>query len=169
LFPQCRQFVGGDIVDVVSGTLARTRLDPTLLTLELTESTLIDDAFTVGPVLHALRDLGVNLALDDFGTGYSSLGYLRASPINIVKIGQSFRRTIGTRREDYAIVAAIIGLAKNLDLDVVAEGVETAEQLDALRHLGCPRLQGYLFARPQLIHQVIDLLETPTRGFASVD
>ena len=106
LFPQCRQFVGGDIVDVVSGTLARTRLDPTLLTLELTESTLIDDAFTVGPVLHALRDLGVNLALDEFGTGYSSLGYLRASPINIVKIGQSFRRTIGTRREDYAIVAA---------------------------------------------------------------
>jgi len=164
-----RQLVCGDIVDVVSGALARTCLDPTLLTIELTESTLIDDAVTVEPFLRALRDLGVNLALDDFGTGYSSLSYLRAFPINIVKIGQSFIRTIGTRREDSAIVAAIIGLAQNLDLDVVAEGVETHDQLAVLRNLGCHHLQGYLFSPPRPIHEMADLLESPTLGFAMVE
>ncbi len=164
-----RQLAAGNIVYVVSDTLARTQLPPALLTLELTESILIDDAVTVEPSLRALRDLGVNLALDDFGTGYSSLSYLSAFPINIVKIGQSFIETIGTRREDSAIVAAVIGLAKDLGLDVVAEGVETYEQLAILRQLECRHLQGYLFARPQPLHNVAELLETPTLGFAAVD
>ena len=164
-----RQLVTGDIVEIVSGTLARTGLDPTLLTLELTESTLIDDAVTIEPILRALRDLGVNLALDDFGTGYSSLSHLRAFPFNIVKIDQSFIRTVGTKREDAAIVAAIIGLATDLGLDVVAEGVETHEQLAALKELGCHHLQGYLFAKPQAIVCATELLETPTLGFATVE
>gem|GEM_PF-2163045 len=164
-----RQLLAGDIVKIVAGTLARTSLDPTLLTLELTESTLIDDATTVEPILRSLRDLGVNLALDDFGTGYSSLSYLRAFPFNIVKIDQSFIRTIGTRQEDAAIVAAVIGLAKNLGLDVVAEGVETQEQLAALRELACHHLQGYLFAKPQPILRVTELLETPMLTFANVE
>jgi diguanylate cyclase (GGDEF)-like protein/PAS domain S-box-containing protein len=164
-----RQLVAGDMVEIVSDALTRTRLDPALLTLELTESTLIDDAVTVEPILRALRDLGVVLALDDFGTGYSSLSYLRAFPFNIVKIDQSFIRMIGTRREDAAIVAAVIGLAKNLGLDVVAEGVETHDQLAALRELGCHHLQGYLFARPQPILLATDLLETPTLGFATIE
>jgi diguanylate cyclase (GGDEF)-like protein/PAS domain S-box-containing protein len=162
-----RQLLSGDIVDVVVGTLARTGLDPTMLTLELTESTLIDDAVTAQTLLRELRDLGLNLSLDDFGTGYSSLTYLRAFPINIVKIDKSFVRTIGTERQDTAIVAAVVALAKNLDLSVVAEGVETPEQRAVLLHLQCPYLQGYLFSRPRPIDQIADLVEGPILGLAS--
>ena len=99
-----RQLATHDIVDLVEATLARTGLDPTRLTLELTESTLIDDTINTQTILHEIRDLGLNLSLDDFGTGYSSLTYLRSFPINVVKIDKSFVRTIGTEREDTAIV-----------------------------------------------------------------
>jgi EAL domain-containing protein (putative c-di-GMP-specific phosphodiesterase class I) len=157
-----RQLLSGDIVDVVTGTLERTGLDPTMLTLELTESTLIDDAVSAQALLRELRDLGINLALDDFGTGYSSLTYLRAFPINILKIDQSFVRAIGTEREDSAIVGAVIGLAKNLDLSVVAEGVENQEQLAVLQRLHCPYVQGYLFSRPRPIAEATDLIDRPT-------
>ncbi|MGO9872157.1 MAG: putative bifunctional diguanylate cyclase/phosphodiesterase [Acidimicrobiia bacterium] len=156
-----RQLLTSDFVDTVTSTLARTGLDPTLLTLELTESVLIDDALSVEPLLHRLRALGVNLALDDFGTGYSSLTYLRAFPINIVKIDKSFIRAIGTEREDTAIVAAVIGLANNLGIDVVAEGVEQPEQLAVLHQLGCPRMQGYLFSPPVPIREAPNHFETP--------
>ncbi|MGO9876607.1 MAG: putative bifunctional diguanylate cyclase/phosphodiesterase [Acidimicrobiia bacterium] len=164
-----RQLLTGDFVDTVTSTLTRTGLDPRLLTLELTESTLIDDAITVEPLLRQIRTLGVNLALDDFGTGYSSLTYLRAFPINIVKIDKSFVRAIGTEREDTAIVAAVIALAKNLGIDVVAEGIEQPEQLAVLHQLGCPYLQGYLFAHPQPIHEAPTLLDTPHVGFAATN
>jgi diguanylate cyclase (GGDEF)-like protein/PAS domain S-box-containing protein len=156
-----RQLLAGDIVDIVDATLKRTGLDPRLLTLELTESTLIDDAVTVEPLLRQLRARGVNLALDDFGTGYSSLTYLRTFPINIVKIDKTFIRAIGTEREDTAIVAAVIALAKNLGLDVVAEGIETHEQLAVLHQLACPYMQGYLLARPRPIQGALDLLDSP--------
>jgi diguanylate cyclase (GGDEF)-like protein/PAS domain S-box-containing protein len=162
-----RQLLTDDIFDVVTGVLARTGLDPTLLTLELTESILIDDALTVEPLLRELRALGVSLALDDFGTGYSSLSYLRAFPINIVKIDQSFIRAIGTEQEDTAIVAAVIALGTNLGLNVIAEGIETEQQLAALRQLGCPYMQGYLFAHPTPIDQVPNRLEQPTLGPAA--
>ncbi len=154
-----RQLLTGDIVRVVTDVLARTGLDPARLTLELTESTLIDDAVSVEALLRQFRALGINLALDDFGTGYSSLTYLRAFPINILKIDKSFVRAIGTEREDTAIVAAVIALAKNLGLRVVAEGVETREQLAVLLQLRCPYLQGYLFARPEPIERVAELVE----------
>jgi diguanylate cyclase (GGDEF)-like protein/PAS domain S-box-containing protein len=162
-----RQLLTDDILDVVTGVLERTGLDPTLLTLELTESILIDDALTVEPLLRELRALGVSLALDDFGTGYSSLTYLRAFPINIVKIDQSFIRAIGTEQEDTAIVAAVIALGTNLGLNVIAEGIETEQQLVALRQLGCPYMQGYLFAHPTPIDQVPNRLEQPTLGPAA--
>jgi diguanylate cyclase (GGDEF)-like protein/PAS domain S-box-containing protein len=162
-----RQLLNGDILDVVTGTLARTGLDPTMLTLELTESTLIDDAVSAQALLRELRDLGINLALDDFGTGYSSLTYLRAFPINILKIDKSFVRAIGTEREDSAIVAAVIALAKNLGLSVVAEGVETHEQLAMLLQLQCPYMQGYLFSRPRPIDEAATLVEGPTLGAAT--
>ena len=154
-----RQLLTGDFLDTVTRTLARTGLDPTMLTLELTESTLIDDAVNAQTLLRALRDLGVNLSLDDFGTGYSSLTYLRAFPINIVKIDKSFVRTIGTERQDTAIVAAVLALAKNLNISVVAEGVENPEQLAVLVHLQCPYLQGYLFSRPRPNHDIAQLIE----------
>jgi diguanylate cyclase (GGDEF)-like protein/PAS domain S-box-containing protein len=162
-----RQLLTGDIVDVVTGALEHTGLDPTTLTLELTESTLIDDAVNAQALLHELRDLGCNLALDDFGTGYSSLTYLRAFPISILKIDKSFVRAIGTERQDTAIVAAVIALAKNLGLSVVAEGVETNEQLAVLRKLHCPYMQGYLFSRPRPIDEATDLVEGPTLAVAT--
>ena len=162
-----RQLLTGDILDVVAGALARTGLDPTMLTLELTESTLIDDAVSAQALLRALRGLGLNLSLDDFGTGYSSLTYLRAFPINILKIDKSFVHAIGTEREDTAIVAAVIALAKNLGLRVVAEGVETHEQLAVLLQLQCPYFQGYLFSRPRPVDEVADLVEGPTLGLAT--
>jgi EAL domain-containing protein (putative c-di-GMP-specific phosphodiesterase class I) len=103
----------------------------------------------------------VNLSLDDFGTGYSSLTYLRAFPINTVKIDKSFVRTIGTEREDTAIVAAVIALANNLDIRVVAEGVETPEQLAVLLQLRCHYLQGYLFSAPRPGTDVGEIVEMP--------
>ena len=162
-----RQLLSGDIVDVVTGALERTGLDPSMLTLELTESTLIDDAVGAQALLRELRDLGINLALDDFGTGYSSLTYLRAFPINILKIDRSFVRAIGTEREDSAIVGAVIGLAKNLDLSVVAEGVENQEQLAVLVRLHCPYVQGYLFSHPRPIDEATDLIDGPTIAVAN--
>jgi diguanylate cyclase (GGDEF)-like protein len=164
-----RQLLTGDIVSVVTSTLERTGLDPTTLTLELTESALIKDAVSAQALLRELRDLGINLALDDFGTGYSSLTYLRAFPINILKIDQSFVRAIGTEREDSAIVAAVIALAKNLGLSVVAEGVENHEQLAKLLQLQCPYMQGYLFSRPRPIDEAVSLVEGPTLGAATAD
>ena len=154
-----RQLLAGDIVDVVTGALSRSGLDPTLLTLELTESTLVDDAGSVQPLLCELRSLGVNLALDDFGTGYSSLTYLRMFPINIVKIDKTFVLAIGTAREDTAIVAAVIALAKDLGIHVIAEGVENQKQLAVLRGLACPQVQGFLFARPGPIQEAEALIE----------
>ena len=155
-----RQLATRDIVDVVTDVLARTRLEPSRLTLELTESTLIDDKINTQAILRDLRALGLNLSLDDFGTGYSSMTYLRAFPINVVKIDKSFVRTIGTERDDTAIVSAVLALAKNLDLAVVAEGVETSAQLAVLLQLQCPYLQGYLFSRPRPATALVELVET---------
>jgi EAL domain-containing protein (putative c-di-GMP-specific phosphodiesterase class I) len=164
-----RQLTSGDFVGVVSDALARSGLDPELLTLELTESTLIDDAVTVAPFLRELRALGVNLALDDFGTGYSSLTYLRTFPFNVIKIDRSFIRTISTDHDDTAIAAAVIGLAESLGLVVIAEGVEDHVQLAVLRQLTCHYIQGFLFAQPQPIETAPIFLDTPVLGFTTPD
>ena len=154
-----RQILTGDVARRSSrGALERTGLRPEMLTLELTESTLMDDTVGVEGLLHELRHLGVNLSLDDFGTGYSSLTYLRTFPINIVKIDRSFVRAIGTDDEDTAVMAAVISFAKHLDLRVVAEGIENDEQLRVMLDLGCPYLQGYLFSQPRPIDEVDDLV-----------
>jgi diguanylate cyclase (GGDEF)-like protein/PAS domain S-box-containing protein len=154
-----RQLLTGDILGLVRGALERTGLPADMLTLEVTESVLIDD--TVGGVdalMRELRSLGVNLSLDDFGTGYSSLTFLNSFPIDIVKIDKSFVKAIGTEHEDTAIIAAVIAFAKNLDLRVVAEGVETHAQLAKLMELGCPYMQGYLFSHPRPIDDVPALI-----------
>lgn len=156
-----RQFLTGDIVRLVRGALERTGLPADMLTLEVTESVLIDD--TVGGVdalMRELRSLGVTLSLDDFGTGYSSLTLLNTFPIDIVKIDKSFTKAIGTEHEDTAIIAAVIAFANNLDLRVVAEGVETHVQLAKLMELGCPYMQGYLFSHPRPIDDVPGLIGT---------
>ncbi len=160
-----QQLLNGEIVGIVRTALENSGLEPASLTLELTESTLFENVIDIGAVLGALRELGVSLALDDFGTGYSSLTHLRTFPISVVKIDRSFVRAIGTEREDTAIVAAVIALAKNLRLRVVAEGVETPAQLAVLHQLGCDYLQGYLLSEPVPGVAVPKLVGQPADAF----
>jgi diguanylate cyclase (GGDEF)-like protein/PAS domain S-box-containing protein len=149
-----RQFQQKDLVARVRHILDETGLPPQSLELEITESSLmhsVDEALTQ---VQALADMGVQLAIDDFGTGYSSLAYLKRFPVSRLKIDRSFVRDLCEDREDAAIVASIIGLAKTLGLEVVAEGVETAAQLTSLRSEGCLLCQGYLFSKPRPADEV---------------
>jgi EAL domain-containing protein (putative c-di-GMP-specific phosphodiesterase class I) len=132
---------------MIGETLAHSGLPADRLEIEITESALMDGVETESK-LRALKQLGVRLSIDDFGTGYSSLAYLKRFPIDKLKIDQSFVRELGTERADLEIVSAVIGLAKNLHLDILAEGVETERQLSLLRSLNCTYAQGYLFSRP---------------------
>jgi diguanylate cyclase (GGDEF)-like protein len=142
-----RQFKDGAFLDTVERALSDTRLSPQTLTLELTESLLLDiEAVTI--TLGRLRGLGVKIAIDDFGTGYSSLGYLKHFPLDALKIDQLFIRNLATDSDDSAIADAIITLAHSLKLQVVAEGVETEEQLAHLRQTSCDIAQGFLFSEP---------------------
>jgi diguanylate cyclase (GGDEF)-like protein len=142
-----RQFKDGAFLDTVSRALSDTGLSPQTLTLELTESLLLDvEAVTI--TLGRLRGLGVKIAIDDFGTGFSSLGYLKHFPLDALKIDQMFVQSLATDSDDSAITDAIITLAHSLKLQVVAEGVETEEQLAHLRQSDCDTAQGYLFSEP---------------------
>jgi EAL domain-containing protein (putative c-di-GMP-specific phosphodiesterase class I) len=142
------QFRGNDVADLVSATLRETGLDPRRLDLEITESVMVENSEALVDDLNRLHGLGVSFSIDDFGTGYSSFRYIKSFPIDRLKIDQSFIRTMASNTSDAAIVEAIIGLAKNLKLAVLAEGVETVEQRDWLVGAGCDEVQGYLFSRP---------------------
>jgi diguanylate cyclase (GGDEF)-like protein/PAS domain S-box-containing protein len=143
-----RQMRQADWVDRVAAILQETGLPPDFLKLELTESMLMEQGDQAVARLQALKDLNLKLSIDDFGTGYSSLAYLKRFPIDELKIDRSFVRDIPEDSNDMEIAAAIIAMARNLKLRVVAEGVETEEQLDFLRRQGCSAWQGYLFGRP---------------------
>jgi diguanylate cyclase (GGDEF)-like protein len=143
-----RQLDEPDTPNVIARALERHRLEPQLLCLEITESVLMRDASQALQTLETLKDLGVRIAIDDFGTGYSSLAYLRRFPVDVLKIDGSFVQGLGEDPEDSAIVAAVLRLAETLGVDVVAEGIETAGQLDTLRALGCQFGQGYYFSQP---------------------
>jgi diguanylate cyclase (GGDEF)-like protein len=136
------------VAEEVETILARTGLTPRSLTLEITESGAMRDQQATIETLHVLRRLGVRLALDDFGTGYSSLSHLREFPIDILKIAKPFVDDLGTETSDSSFLEAILGLARALDLTVVVEGIETADQAETLHRLGCGLGQGYHFARP---------------------
>jgi diguanylate cyclase (GGDEF)-like protein len=153
-----RQFRSPGFVDMVARALRERRINPSRLELELTESVLIDNREEAVAVLGQLKTLGVQIAVDDFGTGYSSLSYLSGLPIDCLKIDRSFvvRTTDGGR--DAAIAQAIISLGHSLRLRVLAEGVETPEQLEFLRRHGCKEYQGYLFSRPCAVEAVTGLL-----------
>jgi diguanylate cyclase (GGDEF)-like protein/PAS domain S-box-containing protein len=153
-----RQFQQPDFYDQVAGVLKDTGLDPSCLELELTESALMADAETAVEILRALRDLGVCIAIDDFGTGYSSLSYLKTFPIDRLKIAQDFVLDIAASSDDAAIVETVIAMAHGLGLRVVAEGVETEEQLAFLKARNCPVMQGYYFARPMPAEDFIEFL-----------
>jgi len=135
-------------VETVVASLAAARLNPRFLDVELTEGALLDDLGETRRALERLRDLGVTVSIDDFGTGYSSLGYLTQLPIDTLKIDRSFITGGLTNRDGIAVSSAIIGLAKTLRLDVIAEGVDQEEQLRFLGELGCTRIQGFLISRP---------------------
>jgi diguanylate cyclase (GGDEF)-like protein/PAS domain S-box-containing protein len=150
----------------VRATLKETGLEPRYLELELTETVLIEDSRSVADVLKELKDIGVLLALDDFGTGYSNLSQLKRFPIDALKIDQSFVRDLAVDEDDAGIVTAVIGMGKSLHMRVVAEGVETREQLQILQEHGCPQGQGYYFCRPVPAEQFRRLLEHDTAAAA---
>jgi diguanylate cyclase (GGDEF)-like protein/PAS domain S-box-containing protein len=137
-----------DLLDSLTKMLALNSLEPDALTLEITESVLMEDTDSALENLLGLKALGARLAIDDFGTGYSSLSYLKRFPIDVLKVDRAFVAGLNADDSDTAIIAGILAMARGLRVDVVAEGVETADQLRALRVLGCPFAQGYHFARP---------------------
>ena len=152
------QFRHQSIVDTILSALDGTGLSAKLLELELTESTLMLDPERSAAALKELRALGASIAIDDFGTGYSSLSYLRRLPIDKLKIDGSFVRDLTSNDTDESIVRAIVSLAHSVGLQVVAEGVETREQLERIRALACDQWQGYYCCPPQPIDQLREIL-----------
>jgi diguanylate cyclase (GGDEF)-like protein len=152
------EFRNKNFLNGLFAILAETGLDPSSLELELTESVLMKHAASAATILQTLRKRGIQAAVDDFGTGYSSLSYLQKFPVDAVKIDQSFVRQISTTGDDTTIVKAVIGMARNLKLRVIAEGVETLEELAFLRAYRCDEAQGYYFSRPVLPQQFAIML-----------
>lgn len=143
-----RQFRQENFVAQVSETINRTGINPLCFKLELTESIVLDDIEDAIAKMQTLKQMGISFSMDDFGTGYSSLAYLTQLPINQLKIDRSFVQNIGTKASDATIIQTIIGMADNLGMEVIAEGVETQEQRDFLERNGCTLYQGYLFGKP---------------------
>jgi len=151
------QFGRPNIHETIGDILAEIGLPARFLELEITEGSLMESGSDVERKLNALKALGVRLAIDDFGTGYSSLAYLKRFPVDKLKVDQSFVRDIPDSRAGMEITAAVVGLAKNLQLEVLAEGVETEAQFAFLHHLGCHTAQGYLFSHPLPPDQVVKM------------
>ena len=154
-----RQVAHSDLPLMVERALRASGLDPGLLSLEITESVLMDDPEAVMQTLARLRGLGVRLVLDDFGTGYSSLAYVKRFPIEVLKVDRSFVMDLAQEGHDTTIVEAVINMARGLRIEVVAEGVETEEQAALLNDLGCELAQGYLYSRPVPAAQAAKLLD----------
>jgi len=156
---RAKGFIAG-VRQVLSDTgLAARRLE-----LEITETFLMQDPLRTGAVLDELKNMGVRLALDDFGTGYSSLSFLKRFPIDTLKIDHSFVRDLATDSEDASIVSAVVDVGRNLNMQVVAEGVETREQCAFLKRHHCPEAQGFYFGKPMLPKAVARLFAKPTRA-----
>jgi len=163
-----RQVAHRDLPATVEEIIARTGIDPIHLRLEITESVLVEESATAIASLEALNELGVRLVLDDFGTGYSSLAYLNRFPFHALKIDRSFVDALGIEQERTAIVEAIIGMARALSLDVIAEGVESEVQLAELRRLGCDYAQGHLFHAAMPATEVSRLLNAGTLNYSGI-
>jgi diguanylate cyclase (GGDEF)-like protein len=156
-----RQLLEASLVEEIGTALVDSGLDPSLLTIEITESVLMQDAEATLSTLHALKGLGVRLAIDDFGTGYSSLSYLQRFPIDVLKIDKTFIDGIAKGGSDSVLARSIVTMASMLDLKTVAEGVEFHDQYSQLIELGCARGQGYLFGRPLASDEIAKLLREP--------
>jgi diguanylate cyclase (GGDEF)-like protein len=159
-----RQFCNEALVDELHAALSSSALESQALEVEITESVLMGDPERARQVLDRLHALGVSIAIDDFGTGYSSLAYLKRFPAQTLKIDRSFISGLPDDRDDAAITQAVVALAHSLGMQVVAEGVETPEQLAILRRLGCDEAQGFLLARPQSAEQLAGLLAPSATG-----
>jgi len=156
-----RQFSEANLAESITEILNDTGLAPEFLQLEITESVIMQNASTTTKILQALKQLGVELAIDDFGTGYSSLSYLKRFPIDVLKIDRSFVRDITSDPDDASIVSTIITLAHSLNLNVIAEGVETEEQASFLKTRSCDITQGYLYSKPIPADEMRVLLDKP--------
>ena len=154
-----RQFSDGQLGTRIANILKETGLSPACLELELTESILMREVSEALQILASLKNLGLSIAVDDFGTGYSSLNYLKQFPIDVLKIDRTFVDGLPAGEQDAQIVRAIIAMAHSLNLAVIAEGVETHEQLEFLREHGCDEVQGYLFGRPMPAHLLVKQLQ----------
>ena len=143
-----------NLVSMVTAALRESGMPPRKLQLEITESVLLQNTFTTLATLHELRKMGVQIALDDFGTGYSSLSYLRSFPFDKIKIDRSFIQDLSNGAEPLAIVNAVAGLAKCLNMTSTAEGVETQQQMEVLQAIGCTEMQGYLFSHARPAHEI---------------
>jgi EAL domain-containing protein (putative c-di-GMP-specific phosphodiesterase class I) len=141
-----RQFVDGDLVPMIGRTLTALQLPPHCVKLEVTESVIMDDDEAGRQVLKAIKRTGAKISMDDFGTGYSSLAFLHKFPIDVLKIDRSFVQNLRCKRDASAVVSAIVQLAHNLNMQVVAEGLETSDQAAFLQTVDCDYGQGYLFS-----------------------
>ena len=159
-----RQFQQPNVVSMIRDAVERSGFDPHYLEIEITESTAMVDPDLTAEILLDLKNLGMSIAIDDFGVGHSSLNYLKRFPIDALKIDQSFVRDITRGGSDGAIVSAVIAMGKALNLRVIAEGVETTEQLKFLREHGCVEFQGYLFSRPMAANALTDIIHTASPG-----
>ncbi|MGE5608528.1 MAG: EAL domain-containing protein [Bacillota bacterium] len=155
-----RQLMERDLVDQVAKLIKRTQITPRQLKLEVTESMVMEHAESVTPVLEELRQLGVKLAMDDFGTGHSSLSCLHQFPVHCLKIDRAFVCNMGLNRQYAAIVHAVVTLAHNLGMEVIAEGVETLDQVALLQAMDCDSAQGYLFSKPVPVSNMAGLIAT---------
>ncbi|NRR20257.1 bifunctional diguanylate cyclase/phosphodiesterase [Brevibacillus sp. MS2.2] len=160
------QFHQGNLVQYIKNILEETKLSPHFLELEITESMMMDPAVSIS-ILHELNKIGTRISLDDFGTGYSSLSYLKKFPIHKLKIDRSFITDLSRNDNDKAIVATIISMAKHLKLDVIAEGIETKDQLDILTENHCKEIQGYYYSRPLSANEVEQAFFAPIRNHLS--
>jgi EAL domain-containing protein (putative c-di-GMP-specific phosphodiesterase class I) len=163
-----RQFHQPGLAEQVKSILQETGMEPRFLEIEITESTIMTDMERAIRTMREINNLGVRLAIDDFGTGYSSLAALKLFPIQKLKVDQTFIRNLATDNNDAAIVASVITLAKAMNLEVIAEGIETEEQLAFLRKKKCLQGQGYLFSRPIPAEECATILAQANRKFFSV-
>jgi EAL domain-containing protein (putative c-di-GMP-specific phosphodiesterase class I) len=161
-----KQFAQPHLTKRIGAILGEIGLPPSSLKLEITETTIMESTDSASAVLAELKELGVLLAIDDFGTGYSSLSYVHRFPLDSLKVDRSFVSAMGPDRERSEIVRAIVNLAHNLGLDVIAEGVETPHQLAQLKQLGCEYGQGFLFARPLEAAAARGLIDSDSAGRA---
>jgi diguanylate cyclase (GGDEF)-like protein len=164
-----RQFLSPDLATQIRSALVESGVEPDLLEVEITESSIMQDTAEATRTLEYLDALGVKSAIDDFGTGYSSLGYLKRFPLRALKIDRSFVRDITTDPDDATITQAVISMAHSLELNVIAEGVETLEQLAFLMRYGCDEVQGYLFSPPAPAAECAAFIADPARMSAVID